>query len=94
MPILGMETQRHWSDLALERSTPLLFGLSRLVTLFGQALHPEGQVPVAQATSVGPEDVSHITHPSGCGVRAPLDPRVLVEGRLLVGGKWTKSSLD
>ena len=46
---LGIETQRQWSDLAIERSTPLLFGLYSLITLFGQALHPDGQVPVAQA---------------------------------------------
>ncbi len=46
---LGIETQRQWSDRAIERSTPLLFGLYTLVTLFGQALHPDGQVPVAQA---------------------------------------------
>jgi hypothetical protein len=45
---LGIETQRHWSDRAIERSTPLLFGLYSLVTLFGQALHPDGGVPVAQ----------------------------------------------
>ena len=42
---LGIETQRQWSDLAIERSTPLLFGLYSLVTLFGQALHPDGQYP-------------------------------------------------
>jgi len=46
---LGIETQRQWSDLAIGRSTPLLFGLYSLVTLFGQALHPDGQIPVAQA---------------------------------------------
>src|SRR5712692_4002219 len=45
---LGIETQRQWSDLAIERSTPLLFGLYSLVTLFGRALHPNGQIPVAQ----------------------------------------------
>jgi hypothetical protein len=45
---LGIETQRQWSDLAIERSTPLLFGLYSLVTLFGQALHPDGQIPVAR----------------------------------------------
>ena len=44
---LGIETQRQWSDLAIERSTPLLFGLYSLVTLFGRALHPDGQLPVA-----------------------------------------------
>jgi hypothetical protein len=46
---LGIETQRQWSDRATRRSTPLLFGLYSLVTLFGQALHPDGQVPIAQA---------------------------------------------
>jgi len=46
---LGIETQRQWSDRAIERSTPLLFGLYSLVALFGQALHPDGCVPVAQA---------------------------------------------
>ncbi len=46
---VGIETQRQWSDRAIERSTPLLFGLSSLVTLFGQALCPDGRVPVAQA---------------------------------------------
>ncbi|HZU04239.1 MAG TPA: hypothetical protein VFA10_31555 [Ktedonobacteraceae bacterium] len=37
------------SRRAIERSTPLLFGLYSLVTLFGQALHPDSCVPVAQA---------------------------------------------
>lgn len=46
---VGIETQRQWSDLASERSTPLLFGLYSLVTLFGHALHPDGHIPVAQA---------------------------------------------
>ena len=45
---LGIETQRQWSDRAIERSTPLLFGLYSLVTLFGRALHPKGHIPVAQ----------------------------------------------
>jgi len=46
---LGIETQRQWSDRAIERSTPLLFGLYSLVALFGQVEHPDGQFPVAQA---------------------------------------------
>jgi hypothetical protein len=45
---LGIETQRQWSDRAIERSTPLLFGLSSLVALFGQALYPDGCVPIAR----------------------------------------------
>ncbi len=39
---LGVETQRQWSDLAIERSTPCLFGLYSLVVLLGYALHPDG----------------------------------------------------
>jgi hypothetical protein len=31
---LGVETQRQWSDLAIQRTTPLLFGLFSLVTLW------------------------------------------------------------
>jgi hypothetical protein len=31
---LGVETQRQWSDLAIERTTPALFGLFSLVTLW------------------------------------------------------------
>jgi hypothetical protein len=46
---LGIETQWQWSDSAIERTTPLLFGLSSLVTLFGQALYPAGQLPLKQA---------------------------------------------
>jgi len=45
---VGIETQRRWSDVAIERSTPLLFGLYSLVTLFGRALHPNGHIPAAQ----------------------------------------------
>ena len=46
---LGVETQRQWSDLAIERSTPCLFGLYSVVVLLGYALHPDGAVPVQQA---------------------------------------------
>ena len=45
---LGIETQRQWSELSIERSTPLLFGLYSLLTLFGHTLHPDGEVPIAQ----------------------------------------------
>ncbi len=31
---LGFETQRHWSERAIRRSTPALLGLFSLVTLF------------------------------------------------------------
>lgn len=38
---LGLETQRHWSVQAIERTTPCLFGLFSLVVLMAQRLHPE-----------------------------------------------------
>ena len=47
---LGLETQRQWSDRAIERTTPLLLGLYSLVTLFGYALVPDGQLPLQRAT--------------------------------------------
>jgi DDE superfamily endonuclease len=37
---LGIETQRQWSDLAISRTTPALFGLYSLVTLLAQTLPP------------------------------------------------------
>ena len=46
---LGIETQRQYSDLAIERTTPALFGLFSLVVLLAQALYPEGQLPLPQS---------------------------------------------
>jgi len=36
---LGVETQRQWSDLAIMRSTPTLFGLYTITMLIADALH-------------------------------------------------------
>jgi hypothetical protein len=47
---LGVETQRQWSDRAREPTTPLLFGLYSLVTLFGAALAPDGHPPLKRAS--------------------------------------------
>jgi len=46
---LGVETQRQWNDLAIERTTPALFGLFSLIALLGQALCPEGHLPLPQS---------------------------------------------
>jgi hypothetical protein len=46
---LGVETQRQWNDQAIERTTPALFGLFSLVVLLGQALCPEGHLPLPQS---------------------------------------------
>lgn len=41
---LGVETQRHWNGLAIERTTPILFGLFSLVTLWADRLSAKGQL--------------------------------------------------
>ena len=46
---LGLETQRQWSDMAIERSTPALWGLFSLIVLLAQTLYPTGDLPLPQA---------------------------------------------
>jgi DDE superfamily endonuclease len=46
---LGVETQRQWSDRAIQRTTPALLGLVSLVTLLAHALLPDQPLPVRQA---------------------------------------------
>ncbi len=41
---LGIETQRQWSDEAVERTTPLLFCLYSLLILIGHDLYKKGQI--------------------------------------------------
>jgi hypothetical protein len=55
---LGVETQRQWSDQAIARTTPCLFGLSSLVALLAHALHPDGKIPVQRSAWY---DKSHAT---------------------------------
>jgi hypothetical protein len=46
---LGIETQRQWSALTIQRTTPALLGLFSLVTLMAHELRPGQEVPVRQA---------------------------------------------
>ncbi len=46
---LGVETQRQWSDLAIARTNPVLFGLFSWVTLAAQASKGCQQFPVRSA---------------------------------------------
>lgn len=46
---LGIETQRQWSDLAIARSTPILFGLFSLITLLADRLIKGQIIPVRSA---------------------------------------------
>ena len=68
----------------------MLFGLYSLVTLFGQALHPDGQIPVAQATwyrkqAATLRDVLAVVRRDlwGCGTfpTSPTDPDVVLVPR-------------
>jgi hypothetical protein len=46
---LGFETQRQWSDRAIERTTPCLFGVFSLVVSMAVVLHPD-TLPIRQAS--------------------------------------------
>lgn len=47
---LGVETQRQWSDLAIARETPCLFGLYSLVAAIGVMLHREHPIAIRVAS--------------------------------------------
>ena len=44
---LGLETQRQWSDKAIERTTPVLLGLFSIITLLANRLQQEGKLQIA-----------------------------------------------
>jgi hypothetical protein len=46
---LGVETQRQWSDLAIERETPCQLGLYSMVALLGEALHRVSPIAIRVA---------------------------------------------
>jgi hypothetical protein len=46
---MGFETQRQWSDKAIERTTPCLFGIFSLVVLMAKVLYPK-RLPISQAS--------------------------------------------
>ena len=46
---LGVETQRQWSDKAIARTTPALFGLFSWVTLVAHVLQLDNTLPVRSA---------------------------------------------
>jgi hypothetical protein len=90
---LLIETQRQWSDLAIDRTTPMLFGLYNLVVLFGRALHPEGGIPLAQAAWYHKHTATF--HDLLAAVRrhfwgnfsfstSPIDPDVVLVPRLIL----------
>lgn len=46
---LGIETNRQWSDKAIQRTTPCLFGLFSLVAMMAQELSNSGKLPIRRA---------------------------------------------
>jgi len=46
---LGIETQRQWSDKAIGRTTPCLFGLFSLITMMAQELSKGGKLKIRSA---------------------------------------------
>jgi hypothetical protein len=54
---LGFETQRQWSDRAIERTTPCLFGIFSLVTIMAKVLYPN-ELPVRQTSWYLKEDAT------------------------------------
>jgi hypothetical protein len=46
---LGIETNRQWSDKAIQRTTPCLFGLFSLITLMTNQLKEAGKLPMRSA---------------------------------------------
>jgi len=46
---LGVETQRQWSELAIERTTPTLLGLFALVTVLAHGLLQGQELPARSA---------------------------------------------
>jgi hypothetical protein len=47
---LGVETQRQWSDRAIERQTPCLLGLYSIVALIGAVLHRASPIAIRSAS--------------------------------------------
>lgn len=72
---LGLETHRQWSDLAIERTTPLLFG---------HALAPDGHLPSKQTVWYHEETVTFtdvfaiVRRPLWSPFRFPTSPRTLM----------------
>ncbi len=89
-----METQRQWSDLAIQRTTPCLLGLFSLVTLFAHQHRGQRSEGIRQSTWYHKEHptfsdalalvrrqlwAQNVFSMSNLGVETIKVPRVLVE---------------
>ena len=62
---LGIETQRQWSDKAINRTTPCLFGLFSLITMMAKGLSEAGKLNV-QETSWYWKEAATFSDAIGC----------------------------
>ena len=89
---LGFETQRQWSDKAIERTTPCLFGLFSVVVLMAKALHAE-TLPVRQASWYPKEEATFsdalaavrrdLWSQTNCSTSASADDMLLIPRAML-----------
>jgi hypothetical protein len=82
---LGMETQRQWSDLAIERSTPLIFALHSLVFVIASHLYNGRPFQAAQCAWYSKERLtfSDLLHAVRGVLREHIFSRVLAEDPIL-----------
>jgi len=82
---LGMETQRQWSDRAIERSTPLIFGLYSLVFVIAAHLHNRSPIQAAHCSWYHKEGLtfSDLLHAVRGVLREHLFSRVLAADPIL-----------
>ena len=83
---LGFETQRQWSDRAIERTTPCLFGIFSLVTLMAMVCYPD-QLAIRQTAWYTKEEatfsdalaaIRRVQWGSANYSTLPTDPNVLL----------------
>ena len=84
---LGFETQRQWSDKAIERTTPCLFGIFSVVVLMAMVLHPD-TLPIRQASWYPKEEATFsdvlaavrrdLWHHANCSTSASDDDMLLI----------------
>jgi hypothetical protein len=84
---LGFETQRQWSDKAIERTTPCLFGIFSLVVLMAKVLHPK-DLPIQQTSWYPKQEAtfsdalaavrSHLWQSMNCGTSAQEADMLLI----------------
>lgn len=74
---LGVETQRQWSDKAIERTTPALMGLKSLVCLLAVPIYDRGKLKTQETAWY---KKTHLTF---------SDVLTAVRGQLWTGGKLT-----